>query len=102
MLNSFWGKFGERLNKPKAVAITSPAELFTLVNNNPHDITTMYICTENELEVVYTHLQDEESQNGKTNIFVAASTTWLDRLKLYKSSEILGEWVPYFDVDSVI
>ena len=102
MLNSFWGKFGEHLNKPKTVTITSPAELFTVVNNNMININTICICTEDVLEVVYAHIQDEEPQNGKTNIFVAAFTTCLARLKLYESLEILGERVLYFDTESVI
>ena len=33
MLNSFWGKFGENLNKPTTLAITSPADLFAAVTN---------------------------------------------------------------------
>ena len=102
MLNSFWGKFGEHLNKPKTVTITSPAELFTVVNNNMININTIRICTEDVLEVVYAQIQDEEPQNGKTNIFVAAFTTCLARLKLYESLEILGERVLYFDTESVI
>ena len=102
MLNSFWGKFGVRLNKPRTVTIASSAELFTLVNNNMINISTIRICTEDVLEVVYTHVQDEEPQNGKTNIFVAAFTTCLARLKLYESLEILGERALYFDTDSVI
>ena len=51
---------------------------------------------------MYTHVQDEEPQNGKTNIFVAAFTTCLARLKLYESFEVLGERALYFDTDSVI
>lgn len=87
LLNSFWRKFDERLNKPKTVTMTSPVESFTLVNNNIIDITTIRICTEDVLEVVYTHVQDEEPQNGKTNIFVAAFTTCLARLKVHESSD---------------
>lgn len=102
MLNFFWGKFGEHLNKPKTVTITSPAQFFTLVNNNMIKITTTHICTEDVLELVYTHVQYEEPQNGKTNIFLAPFTTCLARLKLYESLEILGERALYFDTDSVI
>ncbi|XP_078364222.1 uncharacterized protein LOC144648571 [Oculina patagonica] len=102
MLNSFWGKFGERMNKARTITVTSPADLFTLVNNNFINITTIRVCTEDVIEVVYTHVQDEEQQNGKTNIFVAAFTTCLARLKLYESLEVLGERALYFDTDSVI
>ncbi|CAH3114514.1 unnamed protein product, partial [Porites lobata] len=30
MLNSFWGKFGERINKPTTVTVQHPADLFNL------------------------------------------------------------------------
>jgi hypothetical protein len=33
MLNSFWGKFGENLNKPSVVAIEEPASLFEAASN---------------------------------------------------------------------
>lgn len=33
MLNSFWGKFGEYLNKTTTQQITTPHELFQPVNN---------------------------------------------------------------------
>ena len=66
------------------------------------NISTIRICTEDVLEVVYAHIQDEEPQNGETNIFVAAFTSCLARLKLYESLEILGERALYFDTDSMI
>ena len=34
MLNSFWGKFGENLNKPQVESITSPAGLFQALYRN--------------------------------------------------------------------
>ena len=77
MLNFFWGKFGECLNKPKTVTIASLAKLFTVANNNVININSIRICTEDVLEVVHAHIQDKETQNGKTNIFVAAFTTCL-------------------------
>ena len=33
MLNSFWGKFGERINKPTTVTVKDPAHLFSLISD---------------------------------------------------------------------
>ena len=38
MLNSFWGKFGENLDKKHTETATLPAELFGLVSNSFCDI----------------------------------------------------------------
>ena len=40
--------------------------------------------------------------NGKVNIFVAAFTTCLARLKLYKELDKAGEQVIYYNTDSVV
>lgn len=45
---------------------------------------------------------DNQLDNGKRNIFIAAFTTCYARLKLYESLEKLKEQLLYFDTDSVI
>ena len=54
------------------------------------------------LEIVHTSVDDNAPTSDHTNIFVAAYTTCLARLKLYESLEELGEQALYFDTDSVI
>ena len=83
MLNSFWGKFGERINKPTTVTVKDPAHLFNLITNAALDISTLRLCTDDILEAVYTSVQDNAVKGTKTNIFVAAFTTFHARLKLY-------------------
>ena len=102
MLNSFWGKFGERMNKPRVETISSPAILFRRVSDPLLKIHCIRICTSDVLEIVYTTVDDNAPTSGRTSIFVAAYTTCLARLKLYESLERLGEQVLYFDTDSVI
>ena len=65
-------------------------------------IHTICICTDETLEVFYSHIADNQLDNSKTNIFVAAFTTCLAHLKLYASLEMLGQQGLYFDTDSVI
>ena len=98
MRNSFWGKFGERINKPTTVPVQNPAHLFSLISDAALNISTLSLCTDDILEAVYTSVQDNAIKGTKTNIFVACHA----RLKLYESLNTLQEQVLYYDTDSVI
>ena len=102
MLNSFWGKFGERKNKPKTVTITSPSQLFPLLFNSHTNLSTLRICNEDVLEAVYTEIEENITPSNKTNVFVAAFTTAWARLRLYEALDVLQQQVLYYDTDSVI
>ena len=102
MLNSFWGKFGERPNKLCTVAIRSPSQLYEYLFDPVFDVSTLRLCTEDVLELVYTHTRDNVESITKTNIFVAAFTTCWARLKLYSYLQQLQRQVLYYDTDSVI
>ena len=102
MLNSFWGKFGENLHKDITVPVTTPAQLFDIVSDTMTNIKQVRVCTPETLEVVYANLKDNQPDNGKTNIFIAAFTTCWARLKLYSYLQQLQHQVLYFDTDSVI
>ena len=97
---SFWGKFGERINKPTTVK--DPAHLFSLISDAALDISTLRLCTDDILEAVYTSVNDNAVKGTKTNIFVAAFTTCHARLKLYESLDTLQQQVLYYDTDSVV
>ena len=102
MLNSFWGKFGERMNKPKTEQITEPHHLFQLVSDPLLRIQCVRIHNEDVLEVVYTSSAEDAPRGFKTNIFVAAFTTSQARLKIYESLEKVDKQVLYYDTDSVV
>ena len=102
MPNSFWGKFGENLNKPHVYAISNPADLFTLLHASIENVERIRVCTNDLLEVVTREPEENQSDNGKRNIFVAAFTTCWARLKLYEYLDQLGFQVLYFDTDSVV
>ena len=99
---SFWGKFGERLNKAKTVAVQEPSHLFNLITDTTKEISTIRLCTEDVLEAVYTSVNDNAPKGTKTNIFVAAFTTSYARLKLYESLDVLQKQVLYYDTDSIV
>ena len=102
MLNSFWGKFGENLHKPTTQVVYNATQLFDLVSNPFNDIRQVRIANDEALEVVHAELKDNQPDNGRINIFVAAFTTCWARLKLYSYLEQLKQQVLYFDTDSVI
>jgi len=102
MLNSFWGKFGERQNKPKTEAITSPSVLFKRLTGSSLNISQIRLCNDDLLEIVSTSEDDAAMMSTKTNIFIAAFTTCWARLKLYSYLTILQQQVLYYDTDSVI
>ena len=99
---SFWGKFGERINKPTTVTFKDPSHLFSLVFDATVDISTLQLCTDDILEAVYTSVHDNVVKGTKTNIFVTAFTTSHARLKLNESLDTLQEQVLYYDTDSVV
>ena len=102
MLNSFWGKFGENLHKPTTQAVYNAADLFDLVSNGLLDIRQVRIVNDECLEVVYQNRKENQPDNGRVNIFIAAFTTCHARLKLYEYLQLLQQQVLYFDTDSVI
>ena len=102
MLNSFWGKFGENLEKPTTQSITSPESLFRFVSDPLLHIHQLRICNDELLEVVYSNITSNQLDNGKRNVFVAAFTTCNARLKLYSYLQTLNKQVLYFDTDSVV
>ena len=60
------------------------------------------ICSEDVMELVVTKNKDEYQRSFKQNVFIAAFTTSLARLKLYEALDFLGDRVLYYDTDSVI
>ena len=87
---SFWGKFGERINKPTTATVKDPSHLFSFLSDAAI------------LEALYTSVHDNVVKGTKTNIFVATFTSCHARLKLYQSLDILQEQVLYYDTDSVV
>ena len=102
MLNSFWGKFGERTNKSKVEQVVHPQHLYRILADAANDVQAVRICTDDVLEVRYKQTEDNDMPSDRTNIFIACFTTCWARLKLYSYLERLGEQVLYYDTDSVI
>ena len=90
MLNSFWGKFGERPDKTTTQTLGQAHQLYKLLMDGTVEVRNIRICSEEVLEIQYTKVLDSTPPNPKTNIFIAAFTTCYGRLKLYEHLEALG------------
>ena len=99
---SLWGQFGEHQNKPQTHVITSPHQLFNILDDPVYEISAVRICSEDVMELVTTMAQEKCESSFKANVFIAAFTTSHARLKLYSALDTLKERVLYYDTDSVI
>jgi len=102
MLNSFWGKFGQRENLQQVKQCTSEEELYRYTEDDTIKIITIRIYSEDVVDVVYKQKDETITPSSKTNIFIAAFTTCHARLKLYSYLEAQQQNVLYYDTDSII
>ena len=102
MLNSFWGKFGQRENLPQTQQCLNPDQLYKLLGEDTVEVQNIRFCPNDVVEVVYVSKKEAVVPNNRTNVFIAAFTTCWARLKLYSYLQELGDRVLYYDTDSVI
>ncbi|KAJ8024851.1 hypothetical protein HOLleu_34884 [Holothuria leucospilota] len=101
MLNSFWGKFGQRDNLPHKEIVTDMTRLVELANDENKE-TTLNRIKEDFIELTWSDKEPFVETGTTKNIFIAAYTTAQVRLKLYSHLERLNDMVLYFDTDSII
>ena len=102
MLNSMWGKFGQRTNKTQVWEFDDPKKFSTFCISDTLQIKYVGIQSDDRVEVQYTLQEEDESIAPNLNIFVACFTTCWACLKLYDALDILQERVLYKDTDSVV
>ncbi|XP_062578112.1 uncharacterized protein LOC134240005 [Saccostrea cucullata] len=102
MLNSFWGKFGQRENMPKTTYVTDPCEYFDMLTSNRQQVKDVSYVSEEMVRLQWVLDDDFVETSGRTNVVIAAYTTAQARLKLYSYLEKLGDRTLYADTDSVI
>ena len=101
LLQPTW-KIGERQNKPQTHVITSPHQLFNILDDPAYEISAVRICSEDVMKLVTTMAEEEYERSVKINVFIAAFTTSHARLKLYGTLDTLKERVLYYDTEGVI
>ena len=102
MLNSMWGKFGQRLNKTQVKAFDDPQAFHRFLDTDKLDVRHVSVMNDAMVEIHYQYQDEDIPVSPNLNIFVTAFTTCWARLRLYEALELLGERVLYYDTDSVI
>lgn len=97
MLNSFWGKFGQRNNLTKKEYITDPEAFVNLMFDDTKQVKSLQFYGETMVAAQYA-VEDEFLEALKnTSPVIASNVTAQARLKLYSYLEILQQRVLYFD-----
>ena len=102
MLNSFWGKFGQRSNLSQVNLIDDPAVYFEKLMSDREDVTCINYVSKEFVEMRCKYKEDFVDTNRKTNVVIAAYTTTQARFKLCSYLETLGPRALYADTDSII
>ena len=102
MLNSMWGKFGQRLNKTQIQTFDDPQAFHRFLNTDTMDVRHVSVVNDQMVEVHYQYQDEDIPMSPNLNIFVACFTTSWARLRLYTALEQLQQRVLYYDTDSVI
>ncbi|VDI13173.1 Hypothetical predicted protein [Mytilus galloprovincialis] len=102
MLNSFWGKFGQRTNLPQVEYVSDPSVYFDMLTSDQQEVTCVNFVTDEMIEMRWRNKEEFIEVSGRTNVVIAAYTTAQARLKLYSYLDKLGDRVLYADTDSVI
>ncbi|XP_054279219.1 uncharacterized protein LOC128997605 [Macrosteles quadrilineatus] len=102
MLNSFWGKFGQRENQTKATIVRDPKTLFKMFSSPEIDVNRVQIVNDEVVVVSWEYIEEVGEPLRNVNVVLAAYTTAQARLKLYEHLDSLGGQVLYYDTDSVL
>jgi len=102
MLNSFWGKFGQRPNMTQVDHIDDPSIYFDKLTSDKEEVTTVNFVSDEMVEIRWRYKDDFVDNQSKTNVVIAAYTTAQARLKLYSYLDKLGPRALYADTDSVV
>ena len=83
MLNSMWGKFGQKPNKTQVKEFDDPIQFHEFHDSDKYDVRYVSVLTEQRVEVHYKHQLQDDPVSPNLNIFIACFTTCWARLKLY-------------------
>lgn len=102
MLNSFWGKFGQRSNLPQVEYISDPSVYFDMLTSDQQEVTGVNFVSDEVVEMRWKNKDEFIEPSGRTNVVLAAYTTAQARLKLFSYLEKLEQRALYADTDSII
>ena len=102
MLNSFWGKFGQRSNMTQMSHISNPKEYFDLLTCDQQQVTDVSFVSDEIVEMRWKYIDEFVETSARTNVILAAYTTAQARLQMYSYLEQLQDRILYTDTDSII
>lgn len=103
-LNSFWGKFGQRiiLRRHSLFHESEADQFFQSLSDPTKTVEDFHIISDEIIQLEWKQNSKFPPLDVKTNIFIAIFTAMYGRLKLYQLLDMLGERVLYMDTDSCI
>ena len=103
ILNSFWGKYGQKENKFMYKIITETSEWLSLITNEQYIVQRADFTNNKYLQVYYKHKSEINECESKTNnVALASFVTCYGRLKLLEALQKLERRVIYVDTDSCL
>jgi G:T-mismatch repair DNA endonuclease (very short patch repair protein) len=102
VVNSFWGKMGQKPNHSKTEYITEPQSFFKLLEDSTVIVNDAMIISDEVLQVSYEKETVFVEPPSHSSIVIASFVTSYARLELYKLLDFLDKRCQYFDTDSVI
>lgn len=105
LLNSLWGKFGQKDNMTSTEYITDPSKWFRKLRDDIDGKITLKnenLIDENTLYIEYVSNETSKSSLNTTNVGLAGFVTSQARLRLYKELYKLGDRAIYCDTDSIV
>ena len=102
VLNSFWGKFGQRQDLPQTEYVDKADRYFSLLTSDSQQVTGVSFVNDDMVFIQWMNDENFIEQSGKVNVIIAAYTTAQARLKLYSYFEQLDRRSVYADTDSVV
>ena len=102
LLNSFWGKYGEKNNHRIHKLAETCADVFKVICNPALSVKDMHVLTPNRCMLEYVYSEGFQPEMSHINVFIAAFTTANARSRLYHVLSKLDKRVIYFDTDSCV
>ena len=102
LLNSQWGKFGEREDQSTTEVVRDVKRLQDLLTNSMYEVLSVLPVNDEVLYVRFKTNKEARMSKPTCNVVIASYTTAQARLKLYSYMKILGQRTIYVDTDSII
>lgn len=101
ILNSFWGKFGEKTLRSKVNLIYDYGQLMQITSDPARVVQSLVPLGDDCLQVTWKPIEDSDESLPTSSLLHASFTTCFGRLHLYRYLDIVQQRALYFDTDSV-